>query len=381
MKRIHIKKAEFERVLALGSQCVVPSRALPLSGHIRISVKGDKLKVEAFNELSSIRVYGTLDMETEECSFCVDCNDLAKFVKAVSDNDITIILEEKSMKLLHSKGECVFPIVPAKDFPESNVGAGDGVNPTFSLEGATLVRWIGYAKDFVSLDELRPNISGVYMYCQGGKIGFCATNQTNLITDEISTEEFADLNTSLIINYKAFASIVNVFKDADLVTVSVGDNSVMLSSSNVRMYIRKTAAVFPNFRVLFNNFGDQSVAFRRSDMAEALKRINLCCGNASKRISLTFCDGSLNIRHDNLIDNKSASEDISYVGDCSLSFCFITDNLLKAVMNTSTDEVRMCFVSESKPVFITECGENASLAKRLLICPSVKVTNPQQKNG
>ena len=103
MQRIHIQKAEFERVLALGSQCVVPSRALPLSGYVRISVKGDKLKVEAFNELSSIRVYGTLDMETEECSFCVDCNDLAKFVKAVSDNDITIILEEKSMKLLHSK--------------------------------------------------------------------------------------------------------------------------------------------------------------------------------------------------------------------------------------------------------------------------------------
>ena len=75
MKRIHIKKAEFERVLALGSQCVVPSRALPLSGYIRISVKGDKLKVEAFNALSSIRVYGTLDMETEECSFCVDCKD------------------------------------------------------------------------------------------------------------------------------------------------------------------------------------------------------------------------------------------------------------------------------------------------------------------
>ena len=219
------------------------------------------------------------------------------------------------------------------------------------------------------------------MYCQGGKIGFCATNQTNLITDEISTEEFADLDTSLIINYKAFASIINVFKDADLVTISVGDNSVMLSSSNVRMYIRKTAAVFPNFRVLFNNFGDQSVVFRRVDMVEALKRINLCCSNASKRIFLTFCDGSLNIRHDNLIDNKSASEDISYAGDCSLSFCFITDNLLKAVMNTSTDEVRMCFVSESKPVFITECGENASLAKRLLICPSVKVTNPQQKNG
>ena len=75
MQRIHIQKAEFERVLALGSQCVVPSRALPLSGYVRISVKGDKLKVEAFNELSSIRVYGTLDMETEECSFCVDCKD------------------------------------------------------------------------------------------------------------------------------------------------------------------------------------------------------------------------------------------------------------------------------------------------------------------
>ena len=219
------------------------------------------------------------------------------------------------------------------------------------------------------------------MYGQGGKIGFCATNQTNLITDEISTEEFADLNTSLIINKKAFASIVNVFKDADLVTISVGDNSVILSSSNVRMYIRKTTAEFPNFRILFKNFGDQFVVFRRYDMIEALKRISLCCSNASKRICLTFCDGNLNIRHDNLIDNKSASEDISYIGDCELSFCFITDYLLKAVLNTSTDEVRMCVVSESKPVFITECGENASLAKRLLICPSVKVIKPQQKNG
>ena len=381
MQRIHIQKAEFERVLALGSQCVVPSRALPLSGYVRISVKGDKLKVEAFNELSSIRVYGTLDMETEECSFCVDCKGLENFVKAVSDDDITILLDEKSMTLIHSKGECVFPIVPAEDFPESSVGTDDGVNPTFSLDGATLVRWIGYAKDFVAQDDLRPNISGIYMYCQDGKIGFCATNQTNLITDEISTEEFADLNTSLIINKKAFASIVNVFKDADLVTISVGDNSVMFASRNLRMYIRKTTAAFPNFRILFNNFGDQFVVFRRCDMVEALKRISLCCSNASKRIYLTFCDGSLNIRHDNLIDNKSASEDISYDGDCALSFCFITDNLLKAVLNTSTDEVRMCVISESKPVFITECGENASLAKRLLICPSVKVTNPQQKNG
>ena len=381
MQRIHIKKAEFERVLALGSQCVVPSRGLPLSGDVRISVNGDKLKVEAFNEVSSIRVYGTLDIETEECAFCVDCKDLANFVKAVSDDDITILLDEKSMTLLHSKGECVFPILPAEDFPEPSVGTDDGVNPTFSIDGATLVRWIGYAKYFVSQDELRPNISGIYMYCQGGKIGFCATNQITLITEEISTEEFADLNTSLIINNKAFASIVNVFKDADLVTISVGDNSVMLSSGNVCMYIRKTTSAFPNFRILFNNFGNQFVMFRRCDMVEALKRISLCCNNTSKRIFLTFCNGSINIRHDNLIDNKSASESISYDGDCALSFCFITDNLLKAVLNTSTDEIRMCFVSESKPVFITECGENASLAKRLLICPSVKVTNPKKKNG
>ena len=126
------------------------------------------------------------------------------------------------------------------------------------------------------------------------------------------------MNTSLIINKKAFASIVNVFKDADLVTISVGDNSVMFASRNLRMYIRKTTAAFPNFRILFNNFGDQFVVFRRCDMVEALKRISLCCSNASKRIFLTFCDGRLNIRHDNLIDNKSASEDISYDGDCAL---------------------------------------------------------------
>lgn len=381
MQRIHIAKSEFERVLALGSQCVVPSRALPLSDYVRISVKGDKLKVEAFNELSSIRVYGALDMTTEDCAFCVGCKDLANFIKAVSDDEITLHVNDKNVTVLHSKGECVFPIVPPEDFPDSKVSVAEGVLPTFNIKGETLVRWIGYAKDFVSQDELRPNISGIYMYCQNGKIGFCATNQTNLITDEISTEEFADVNTSLIINNKAFASIVNVFKDADIVTVSVGDNSVIFSTDKVRMYIRKTTAAFPNFRILFNNFGDQFVVFRRLDMVEALKRISLCCSAVSKRIFLTFRDGCLNLRHDNLLDNKSASEDISYTGDCTLSFCFITDNLLKAVLNTSTDEVRMCVVAESKPVFITECGESASLAKRLLICPSAKVAKPQQKNG
>lgn len=372
MKRIIISKDEFERVLSLGCQCATPSKTNFLSERAKISIKGDRIKVEACNDRSSIRTYGKLDCDCESCSFCINCKELADFIKAVSDDIITLELKEddNSVTIIHAKGECVLPTLPVGDFPEI-ASIPENNAQIFSISGENLTQWIKYAKDFASKDDARPNITGIYMYCEDGKIGFCATNLVTLVTDEYDTEEYKDVKTSFILNYTSFPAILNTVASADNITITVGEHNVLFSAGDIRLYICRVVSQFPNFRSLFGNFTDNYITFDRTEMIGALKRIDLCCSANLKRVALSLEGGRLGLNHKNVGDNKTIDESMTYEGDCSMIIGFVLDNLMRTLTNAKTDRMRMYLVDTRKPAYLTEDGDDAILSKRFLVSPSI----------
>lgn len=374
MQKIHIAKEDFERILALGGQCISPTRTIPLSDYIRITGRDTNLLVEAISEICGIRARAKVSIGVEqEVSFCIQCKQLEQFIKAVSDSEVTLEIEEDSLKIIHSDGEFTFPIVPSLDYPTLQAALDDEATASYTVSSALLSKWLVSAKAFAANDQLRPVINGIYVYTEAnGAIGFCAASQQAIICDETKCEG-VQAASSFIIDKKAFPSILAVLKDSEEVTVTVTSKNVHFKTRNAKMVVHQTLGKFLNFKALYDKPTIHDVIFKRKALLDAMKRISLCCVTDGGHILISMRDNIARISFDNLAFNKKVSEVVPYEGECELSVIFALGNIEKSIAAIDTEDVLIRLYDDKRPVIINETGEGASENKSILITPAAPV--------
>lgn len=204
-----ILKENLYKGLNIVSRVVGKNLTLPILNNIFISAQKNFLNLSSTDLELGIK-YWTLIKTEKEGEITVPAKLLLNFVNLLPDRKINI--ESKNQELFIECEEYNTKIkgLPAQDFPiiptiEENYVIELNI-PSF-CEGLTQV------VDFSTVNQIRPELSGIYFNFQNNRLQLAATDSFRLAEKTLILENSIDKQISFILPQKSVKEIINIFSE------------------------------------------------------------------------------------------------------------------------------------------------------------------------
>jgi len=252
--------------VAIGNLCQVvnASTVLPILESILVTVRDKKITFMA-SDLESVIEYSEDSACTGSVEFCIGAKDFLFFLKNSIDDNCTIDVTEKIIKL--SCGDFVVKFANNEsplNMPKVPVIDGDSkLNVKYDVLASKMLP----AVRFVSKDYLRPAMTGVYFYKKDKQLKIAATDAHSLYyEDVIPFEKNID---SFILPHKSSLLFLSNFKGHD-VSIFQDGNHIKFKNENVILTCRKIDSKYPEINAVISKY-DLNFYVKRKQFISFLK--------------------------------------------------------------------------------------------------------------
>ncbi len=235
----HLKQA-----LASAERFIGKNTTLPVLSHILISADQHTLTLTATNLESAIRVtvHGS---GARPGSVCVPAKVLSLFIQSIGDEKIQIEEKQGGLLVKTDTRDTRINGVPSDDFP---LIPKIKKMHSFTLSGSLLSDGISRVLPAVSLSEFKPELGGVYVNISPMSVRLAATDTFRLAEKTITFESRKEIEPfSFIMPYRISQEITRVCNGDEEVTLSVGENQIILESDGYMVVSRLTEGNFPEY--------------------------------------------------------------------------------------------------------------------------------------
>ncbi len=353
--KIKINRNVLANALAEVAPFVPQKTPIAILKYAKVVTKGNRIKFEANDTQASIRKYVEAMEIDEDSEFLVDVDVLNKFVSKIKGDSVDIIVNSDTLTMRHSKGEAQFQSMPVADYPDFDMPSEAAEEVT--IPSGILMECVNVARNFCGNDELRPILRPIYAYVEDGKFGYCATDTTILVHDEIAVEGAdSTIDIAWLIEPSLFSSLVKACKNTENVTVKVTPTHVSYRIGNVIFQSVQTKGAFPNFRRVIQTQWTIECAVNKSDIMESLQRASLLCED-SRLIKLDIDRLAMNISADNISLLRKSSENIQHNGcNGEIKIGVSCDLALVCVRACDYDEIVMRMSDSTKPIIFYQAN-------------------------
>lgn len=361
MTTITLNKKEFIKVLNIGGTFAGRSKVMPILDCVKIKVSnGDITVVSSDNENAISKKFQIIET-SGDTTFCVNFKDIISYIKLIDSDIIRLNVGENDVEVSHTKGKMTLPIYNADEFPALKV---DDNAATVKMDSALLNNWIVSGKDFVSSDELRPQMTCIYFYCYDGEVGCCASDGYSLFTDNIPSEgdkfEF-------LLNKNSFKAVCDSCQDLDAVTVKIGEKNVMFVGDGISVLARKTENRYPNFKMVFPKESNIQVKVSKAELSNAINRVKVGASQSSRLVKISVSGMNMEVMANDMDFNRKAVENIMVDTNGDITIAFDANNILLAMSAITTEYIIMNFTDSAHACLIKEDSVDSN--KAVLIMP------------
>ncbi|MFA6006563.1 MAG: DNA polymerase III subunit beta [Candidatus Paceibacterota bacterium] len=336
--------------------------SLPILASILIEAKGSKLHIRATNLDLGIEL--ELPVKVEEEGKVAISGSLLNNVLSLLDGDDKIKLETVNDNIVIStkKSSTLVKCFPADDFP-TIPRVTDGSEFTITSQKLVLgLRSVWYA---ASLSDMKPEISSVHVYSEGGEFIFVATDSFRLAEKHIEKKGEGGDDLSIIIPYRNAVELIRIFEGiTDHVTVLYTKNQVSFVSEVYGLHItsRLTAGVFPNYRQIVPKEKKTEACIMKKDLLSALKMATLFTDKFNViAMKIMPVERLCEVTAKNGDVGESVSQlDATLEGD-DLQANFNAKYILDSFQSIKEDSIVITGSGPSKPLVIRGIGDNTFL--------------------
>ncbi len=330
----------------------IPAKpAIQIFRYAKITVKGNRLKVEASNAQDTILRYIDIIGSDEDGSFLVNMTDFGKYIAAVKGDTIEITVNGTEINVRHSKGTADFSTESAEQFPVAQKNETE--EKRISINPKVLSDCIENAMPFVATETIRPVMCGIYASIEDNKFCYCGSDTHKLIAGETLLDREYE-NVSFLIMPTAFKSILRMCKNSESITISITPKVVSYASSDTVLYTVQSAGSFPLYRRVIPKTSNMECTVDRDEIADTVKRVSMFC-TVSRCLKVELGMMSLTITADNLSFGKKSTEDVIHGGcDGEITIGLQADYLLTVLSIFGRGPVKMSFTDEAHPVVLTQ---------------------------
>lgn len=372
---IVISRERFLSILGVGSS-MLGERVLPIYEYIRLRIKGRIVSISSYSSNGVITSKGECiigDGINEEVEFGVLGKDLLGFIRSVSSDELVLSIDLGNMEMgvsygVSSRGRFSFRIIGVLDFPSlaSSLLSKEGEISSFRISSGVLLDWIQRGRSYVSDDDLRPQLTGMYLGLDGSKVGVCFSDATSLYTNSIDIGVVGGIGKSeIVLPSSSFSSLLSLLSsggiDSEVLVKQCVGNVIFEIPGKVRLCSRVISERYPNFGSILPKDYDCRVLVSKRELIESLKRQLLVVkGSPSgSMIKLSVVGDTMMIEATNYDLGKRCSDEIkvSSIGeDVELHLSGI--RLMTAIGSVEGDEIVFefksgvgspCVIKESVP--------------------------------
>lgn len=366
--QITISRNVLAEALAELSPLAGKNKVLLVFNNIKFVTKGNKIRLQTTDGETSIRKYVEADSIDQDGEFLVDCASLNAFVGKVKGNTLDLILDGSTLTVKHAKGKAEFQTLSAENFVEPKQ---DEETTEVTVPADTLAGFVSTAKNFVGVDDLRPQMKPIRAIVENGTFTTVATDTRKMFVDSVALDgENPDVQ--WYIEPCVFSSLVKACKGQDTVTVKVSERNVSYRIGATTIFTLQTKGNFPAYKRVIPANHAIDIVCDKSDISEAVQRATLFT-EQSNLIKVAVRSLAMDIQADNLSKLQKAVETLTCTSNQEITFGANSQILLDCVNACGSDEVTMELNSPSHPIVFKDSVN----PNRVVLCMPMNLVNPQ----
>lgn len=295
---------------------------IPILSNVLVEAKEDGVYLTATD--MDIAVIEKIDLKKSEVmqlgTITTSAQMLYDIVRKLPENIKVELLSEKNDRLGIKALTSSFALncLPAEDFPSISQ---EEFNYSFDIDSNDMIRLIDKTSFAMSLEETRYYLNGIYLHAvkdsNGEKLRTVSTDGHRLSRVDMHMPDNITEIPGVIIPRKTIMEIRKLLEDhTDNINLSLSDNKIQLSFSNVVLTSKLLDGTFPDYSRVIPEQTDKTIMISNQLLSEAVDRVSTVSTDKTRAIKININKGNLVISATNP-DKGSASEslEIAYDGE------------------------------------------------------------------
>lgn len=272
--KIIVDKAKLADAASILARVINTKNTLPILCNVLFDVRGNKVTLTGSDSEVTLSTTIPLDAMKGEGKFCVQVSDLCSAISELSDEKVTIIVEdegEKRFTLLHSTGEIYFPTQDAGLYPMIKK---ENLSAPVTLPGGQIRDALKRSLWATATDDLRPTLNGIYMSMKLGSLDVVASNGQVLVKSVINVGKANDETDEFgVILPKKAASIMSSVLDDDDIFFSIGNNAGCVEFRGYKLEMRLVDGRYPNYNSVIPESQPMETIMPRDEVMNSLRKV------------------------------------------------------------------------------------------------------------
>lgn len=189
--------------------------------------------------------------------------------------------------------------------------------PVFTFERTRLRRMIDKSIFAVSQDELRPQLTGIYVQALKGELRLVATDGHRLVKVSAVNTDYAGEEKSAIVPRKAMQNVQRICEREGNVDVIFGGNQIAFRVGATTLISKLIEGRYPNYEAVIPQQNDKTLTVEADSLAGAVRRAAIVSNEISHQIRLKISGEEILLQVEDAEQGNEGEEKVacSFDGD------------------------------------------------------------------
>ena len=301
----------------------------------------------------------------EEGSCAVPAGVISAFMANIQDSNKAVVMETNDGIIKISAGSAVSSIktMSSENFPIIPHSQSKNI---FSIQGSDFIKGLKSVWYSSSISSVKPELSSVYVNCDGEFVVFAATDSFRLAEKHLHIKKTKDFG-SILIPFSSIAEIIRILENTGQIEVNLDKNQISFSFENTYLISRIIDGIFPDYKQIIPKSYSTEIVCLKQDIVNALKlshvfsdkfnQINMSIDPSMKSFELSTKNSD--------IGTNITTVDAAITGE-KLAINFNHKYMSDCFQSIDSDSVSLHFGGSNKPLLIT-AGSDQSF--RYIVMP------------
>lgn len=320
---------------------------LPILNNVLIEAQSGNITLKATD--LEIGIHITLRGKVEaEGSVTVPANLLSEYIATLPRQNVEITSKDESITLTCGSFSSTLLGMKHDDFPLiPKIEKGKHIK----VLSGTLKTQLSQVMAFTALDEMRPEIAGVYFEVDGSSLILAATDGHRLAEAKEAIEGTSDpLNA--IIPRQTLGEIFRILGDDGSIDLTISENQVEFLYKDVRLISRLVDGVYPPYKDLVPSDFQTEVQFVRDELIASLRATSLFGKHNVQDITMEIQKNNVSLSSQaSQIGESHATLPVKQKG-IDNTITFNARYLIEGLSNFSANDVTLFLNSSTEPAIL-----------------------------
>lgn len=351
--RVEFLIENIEKYLPQISKIIPLHSQVPVLSNLLLEANKEGFFIYSTNLETGIRVKVPAKIE-EEGAICVPGKQFIETLSSLPKDKASILLEKETLKLTCRNNSVSFQTIAKEEFPSIFEEKGEEVGSFSKQELENIFSGLIFS---VSLDESRPELTGVLVKQKEGEVDFVATDGFRLSVKKTKEGE-TSLDSGMILPSKLINEALLLKSENNVkLLIYKKANQVIFENEDVILVGRLINGIFPNYEKVIPKSTKTTLTLDHEDFSQKIKLISIFARESSNIVNIQIKEGDIILKSQSLgvgegeakIEGTKEGED----NEIAFNIKFLQDFL----KNVSGKTVKMSLSSPIEPCLF-EVGEH-----------------------